>query len=966
MASTEDLIVRMRRNQLLTTEQLAKVSQAAGAFTPDQLLQRLVQSNWLTKWQAVQLLRGGGPLRLADYVLREHVARGTEAEIFRATDLAGVQVALKVWPTGFFRSTRERDQLRRAVDAAKAVRHPALVPTRAAGFDRTRDFIVSEFVDGTNLEVLLQERGRLPYQLVCDCIRQAALGLDAAAQLGVTHGRLQPSKLMLLRQEPGRPPRMRVLGTGVDQSVSRDLGGSTIMTGSQLPGGSDYMAPELAMDPGGAKSSSDVYSLGGVLFHLIAGCLAFEGQTQLQVWKERFEAAPRKLRKFVGDVPVALETLISRTLATDPDERLSTYAELIAGLDEVLHAAATASTTSGASAARTRDDDGGRKAKSPSIAVESRVYESDSPSGNVASLKEPPSRRIVRFTGEVEEYLSRLIDFGLLTKEQVEELREASPREIDANALFNGLIERRWLTEWQSNELRARRTQFKIGPYTLVGRITTEGKVTVYKAADAQRGFVRLKVVPSGHAVDQENIARLDRERRVAARAAHPSLLRFVDSGRTDDCCWLALEYFSEISLQDLIDRKASVPQAWACEAVARALRAVQALSDRKIYHRDLSPSWVLVGRDDFVEPPDVRVWGFGRVHSHDSAVKGGTVTNPEDLVGNADYMAPEQAVAPREVDGRSDVYAMASILFHTLAGRPPFDGDSPFEKIDIRAKADPPKLSWLRSDVSRDLEFLILKMMARDPAQRHKSPAEAAKALDPFSMTGGATSTSSIVSASPTTQAGNSPGPNEPRPPQTVEDFFTVARESGLLTGERLNEARRAVRELKSPQLAGNRLADEGQFTRWQVKRLLEGRRDFRIGRWTLLDELGDGATTVTYLANDSAGRGANDPPVAVKVLTPDAALESEHVARFHRGGRLAGALSHPNIVRLLESNQDAGRHFHAMEYVRGRTLRDWLKTLRAFPIPLACECVRQTALGLQHAHENGVVHRDVRPGHL
>src|SRR5262249_52269921 len=104
----------------------------------------------------------------------------------------------------------------------------------------------------------------------------------------------------------------------------------------------------------------------------------------------------------------------------------------------------------------------------------------------------------------------------------------------------------------------------------------------------------------------------------------------------------------------------------------------------------------------------------------------------------------------------------------------------------------------------------------------------------------------------------------------------------------------------------------------------------------------------------------------VALKVIHRDRLTSSTALERFTREVRAVAQLAHPNIVVAYESGQDGETHYLAMEYVEGQDLAQRVKEEGPQPIPAACEYIRQAALGLQHAHEKGLVHRDIKPGNL
>jgi serine/threonine-protein kinase len=152
--------------------------------------------------------------------------------------------------------------------------------------------------------------------------------------------------------------------------------------------------------------------------------------------------------------------------------------------------------------------------------------------------------------------------------------------------------------------------------------------------------------------------------------------------------------------------------------------------------------------------------------------------------------------------------------------------------------------------------------------------------------------------------------------------------------------------------------------LTEFQAEELLEGRlADCVIaGRYHLQEKLGQGGMGAVYKARDTQ----LDRVVAVKVLPAHSLGNADAVARFQREARALARLSHAHIVQAYDSGQDRDRHFLVMEYVDGFSLSAILREQGALPATLAADYIHQAALGLHHAHDKGLIHRDLKPGNL
>src|SRR6516225_10039406 len=159
-------------------------------------------------------------------------------------------------------------------------------------------------------------------------------------------------------------------------------------------------------------------------------------------------------------------------------------------------------------------------------------------------------------------------------------------------------------------------------------------------------------------------------------------------------------------------------------------------------------------------------------------------------------------------------------------------------------------------------------------------------------------------------------------------------------------------------------KLMERNLVTAYQAEQLLAGRGEECLiaARYRILEKLGEGGMGAVYKAHDTQ----LDRDVAVKVLPAHSLHDADAIARFQREARALAKLSHPNIIQAHDSGADKGRHFLIMEYVEGVNLAALLRTQGAIPPTLAADLICQTALGLQHAHEKGLIHRDLKPGNL
>jgi serine/threonine-protein kinase len=194
-----------------------------------------------------------------------------------------------------------------------------------------------------------------------------------------------------------------------------------------------------------------------------------------------------------------------------------------------------------------------------------------------------------------------------------------------------------------------------------------------------------------------------------------------------------------------------------------------------------------------------------------------------------------------------------------------------------------------------------------------------------------------------------------------TLHEQLTVCE---LLTAEQLEELA-ALPEAKEadPRVLGKVILQRGWLTRFQISLAAAGKgKDLFLGSYVLLDRLGEGGMGQVFKARH---RHMNRL-VALKLVRKEKLASADSVRRFYQEVQAAAALVHPNIALAFDAGQAGASHFFSMEYVDGPDLTRLIKEGGVLPVEQACEYIRQVALGLQHAHEKGLVHRDIKPSNL
>ena len=253
------------------------------------------------------------------------------------------------------------------------------------------------------------------------------------------------------------------------------------------------------------------------------------------------------------------------------------------------------------------------------------------------------------------------------------------------------------------------------GRYRIIRKLGAGGMADVYLAEDQELGRnVAIKILNDRHAADDSFIERFRREAKNAAGLSHPNIVSIYDRGEAEGTYYIAMEYLEGRSLKELIVSRGPAPIKVSIDYARQILAALAAAHRRGIVHRDIKPHNVLVNPEGRLKVTD-----FGIARSGASQM-----TEVGSIIGTAQYLSPEQARgAP--VDQTSDLYSVGVVLYEMLTGQVPFTGDTPLE-IAMKHLSEVPKPpSELRPEVPHDLDLIVLRALAKDPAERYQSAEE-------------------------------------------------------------------------------------------------------------------------------------------------------------------------------------------------------------------------------------------------
>jgi hypothetical protein len=270
-----------------------------------------------------------------------------------------------------------------------------------------------------------------------------------------------------------------------------------------------------------------------------------------------------------------------------------------------------------------------------------------------------------------------------------------------------------------------------LGQYQLLARLGEGGMGAVYKARHLQLGkVVALKVLPAG-LMNELSVARFHNEMKAVGRLDHPNIVAAHDAGQVGGTHFLVMEFVDGLDLSRLVRRHGRLPLADACELIRQAALGLQHAHERGLVHRDVKPSNLMLTRGGVV-----KVLDLGLARSLAEGPPAERLTATRQVIGTADYLAPEQWEDPHAADARADVYGLGCTLYHLAAGEAPFGGDryrTWAQKMRAHQETPAPPLRQRCPEAPEALAAVLDRMLAKDPADRHPSPGDVAEALRPF-----------------------------------------------------------------------------------------------------------------------------------------------------------------------------------------------------------------------------------------
>jgi serine/threonine protein kinase len=339
----ETFLASLRRSGLLSERELESVLRRLPETDRGRLVAKaLVEAGLLTRFQAGQLLAGrSGGFHLGQYRIMDYIGQGGMGRVYKAMHRTMKRVvALKVLAPDLVKTEKARRLFKHEVRAAARLLHPNIVTAYDANKVAGRYFLVMEYVDGPNLDQLVRRRGPLPISLACEVVRQTALGLQYAYEMGMVHRDIKPANLLVQKAGPGSSSasvQVKILDFGLARLHETEdgalAGSGTIQTApNTVLGTPDYLSPEQSRSLHGVDIRSDLYSLGCTFYFMLTAKVPFPGGSSVAKLLRHTSEEAVPVEQLRPEVPATVAYIIRRLMAKDPNARFQTPAELAEAL----------------------------------------------------------------------------------------------------------------------------------------------------------------------------------------------------------------------------------------------------------------------------------------------------------------------------------------------------------------------------------------------------------------------------------------------------------------------------------------------------------------------------------------------------------------------------------------------------------------------------------------------------------
>jgi eukaryotic-like serine/threonine-protein kinase len=294
------------------------------------------------------------------------------------------------------------------------------------------------------------------------------------------------------------------------------------------------------------------------------------------------------------------------------------------------------------------------------------------------------------------------------------------------------------LSSLQREAFAARQAARELGQYRLTRKLGSGGMGEVHLAEHRLlKRACAIKLIRPQHADDPEALRRFEREVQATAQLRHPHIVEIYDYGHAaDGTFYYVMEHLSGMTLSDVVLRHGPMPPARAVHVLRQLCSALRSAHGIGLIHRDIKPSNAMLCPDGIAHDR-VKLLDFGLVRAVGVSETANPLTQEGVVIGTPEYMSPEQAEGRADMDGRSDLYSLGAVAYFLLTGTPPFRGRTPVQMVLAHLHTPVTPMRTCFPNIPEDVEAVVLRCLAKSPAERFADIASLERALDDCACAG-------------------------------------------------------------------------------------------------------------------------------------------------------------------------------------------------------------------------------------
>ncbi len=816
-----------------------------------------------------------GTLVAGKYRVERVIGRGGMGVVVEATHIhLGTQVALKFLAEEMLTEQTAIARFNREARASAQLKSGHICHVSDYGIEGKSPYIVMELLAGTDLAKLSKVRV-LDVATAALYIRQACIGLAEAHAAGIIHRDLKPGNLFLARRADGSP-LIKILDFGVAKAPTGE--NEVNLTGtSSVVGSPGFMSPEQFRSSKSVDGRSDIWSLGVILYKLVSGRLPFKADG----FAEFALAITRDAMPPLTEAPPPFAALVACCLEKDPAKRFTTVVKLGEALAPFAAAARPSPGQMTVPPNMPDDLSGIGGMDGPDTSDHTQVLGGIAPGSKPVIAKMPALVRVpapagvaavapIRASAPAPQPQPSTPAHDKVTMLGVSMVSEARGRTgmqpvppsqpigpASETVMGTSVPGKLYVVTGELPEGTV------VGEYRIDKKIGEGGMGVVYAATHPMIGKrAAIKVISASLGTNAVVVERFVQEARSVNQIGHPNIVDVFAFGTLPDGrSYFVMEHLLGESLRMRLYRAfMSIPDA--IQILDEIAGALEAAHEKGIVHRDLKPDNVFLSnvRGGFIH---VKLLDFGIAKL---ITEGGIAkTNTGELMGTPGYLSPEQARG-KNVDARTDIYALGAMMYEMITGRLPFIAEAPMDIVMMHITTPPTPPSHYKADIPALLEQTLLAMLAKDPAQRPtlahvRNVFAELVATGQVQLEAGSTATfRSDLKSRPASSPRHQVIPNAPSP---------VAPSPGSITGRRrvVSPSEQPTALAFVPGLETLVPSDQGKT---RVADVVSPPRKSRVGLALALVLLVGVGVAVTVLAlRNPGGYAANDAGVALVTVT-------------------------------------------------------------------------------------------------